>query len=311
MTTKNLGENSDGISRARFLGLSAAATASSLGAIPRAWAASAPILRAIPKSGEKLPVVGLGTALVFNGTPADVRRDVVKAMLDGGGTVIDTAPMYGEGEDAVGEAVAALKARPRLFLATKVLQTGKDQGVAQMEASFKKLRTDKVDLMQVHNLVDTATQLGTIREWKTKGRVRYVGITHSQAEGQEALGEWLAKETLDFVQLNYSLDVRGPEQRLLPMAADKGVAVLVNLPLGRGKVLSAMKGKPLPRWAAEAGVTTWAQLLLKFVISHPAVTVAVPGTRNPAHMAENMVAGQGAVLTTAQRNELVALLGKA
>jgi diketogulonate reductase-like aldo/keto reductase len=298
------------ISRGGFLGLAAGAAIGA--ATGRAVAAAgAPILRAIPKSGETLPAVGLGTSLVFDGIAPEQRRAVVKALLDGGGSLIDTAPMYGVAEDATGDAVAALGARSRVFLATKVLSTGKDQGAASMEASFRKLRADVVDLMQVHNLVDTATQLATIRDWKARGRIRYVGITHFQPEAQEALAPWLEKEPLDFVQFNYSLDVRAPEKRLLPLAADKGVAVLVNLPLGRGRLLNAVKAKPLPGWAAEAGVVTWAQLLLKFVVSHPAVTVAIPATRNPSHMAENMIAARGPLLTPAQRAELVALLDKA
>ena len=298
------------LSRAQFLGIAAAAAAA--GTVGSAQAADVtPILRAIPKSGEKLPVIGLGTVLVFDAVTPEVRRDVVTALMDGGGRLIDTAPSYGDAENTTGQAVAELNARGRLFLATKVGANSREDGIAQNEASFKKLRTDKLDLIQVHNLRDTPTQLGLLRDLREKGRLRYVGITHSQPGAQEALADWMAKEPMDFVQLNYSLDVREAENRLLPMAADKGIGVLVNLPLGRGRVLNAVKNKPLPGWAGDAGVTTWAQLLLKFVVSHPAVTAAIPATRNPAHMRENMIAGQGKVLTAAQRKELVDLFEKA
>lgn len=298
------------LSRGQFLGLATGAAAA-YAAGPAHAADSAPILRAIPKSGEKLPVIGLGTSQVFDDISADQRRDVVKALLDTGGTIIDTAPSYGDAENTSGQAVADLNARSRVFFATKVGASSREEGLAQNEASFKKLRTDKIDLIQVHNLRDTATQLGLLRDLKAKGRIRYLGITHFIEGPQEALAEWMGKEPLDFIQLNYSLDVRDPEKRLLPMAADKGIAVLVNLPLGRGRVLNAVKNKPLPGWAADVGVTTWAQLLLKFVVSHPAVTAAIPATRNPTHMRENVIAGQGKVLTAAQRNELIDLFEKA
>ena len=267
--------------------------------------------RPIPKSGETLPAVGLGTAVVFNGTPPEQRRAVVKALLDTGGKLIDTAPSYGEGEGATGAAVAELDARKRTFLATKIGTRGRDAGIASLEASLKTLRTDQIDLMQVHNLIDTANQLALLREYKAQKKFRYIGVTHSNAQEQEVLTEWLEKEPMDFVQLNYALDVRDPEKRLLPMAADKGVAVLVNLPFGRNRLLRKLSEKPLPGWAKEVGATTWPQLALKYVISHPAVTVAIPGTRNPAHMAENVRAAGGAVLTTAQRQDLVAILEKA
>ena len=298
------------LSRGQFLGLAAGAAAA-YAAGPAHAADTAPILRAIPKSGEKLPVIGLGTSLVFDDISADQRRDVVKALLETGGTIIDTAPSYGDAENTSGQAVADLNARSKVFFATKVGAGSRDEGLAQNEASFKKLRTDKIDLIQVHNLRDTATQLGLLRDLKAKGRIRYLGITHFIEGPQEALAEWMAKEPLDFIQLNYSLDVRDPEKRLLPMAADKGIAVLVNLPLGRGRVLNAVKNKPLPGWAADVGVTTWAQLLLKFVVSHPAVTAAIPATRNPTHMRENVLAGHGKVLAAAQRKELIDLFEKA
>src|SRR4051812_43739703 len=200
------------LSRAQFLGIAAAAAA-----VGSAQAADVtPILRAIPKSGEKLPVIGLGTVLVFDAVTPEVRRDVVSALMDGGGRLIDTAPSYGDAENTTGQAVAELNARGRLFLATKVGANSKEDGIAQNEDSFKKLRTDKLDLIQVHNLRDTSTQLGLLRDLREKGRLRYVGITHSQPGAQEALADWMAKEPMDFVQLNYSLDVREAENRLLP-----------------------------------------------------------------------------------------------
>lgn len=298
-----------GLSRKSFL-------AGSLAVLGQpALAAEAPLQRAIPKSGEKLTVVGLGTAVVFGNAGVEAQRAVVKALVESGGSLIDTAPTssgnYEGAEPGTGQAAAALGLRKRCFFATKVGARTKEAGEALIEGSFKALQTDVIDLIQVHNLIEPAIQLATLRDLKAKGRIRYVGITHSDARNQDALAEWLEKEPLDFVQLNYALDVRGPEQRLLPLAADKGVAVLVNLPLGRGRLLRNLGEKPLPGWAKEVGANSWASLLLKYVISNPAVTVAIPGTKNPQHMAENVQAATGPLLTPKQRQDLIAFVEKA
>lgn len=301
------------ITRAQFLTLAGAACVAP--AISARAAARDVLKRPIPKSGEMLPAMGLGTSQVFhemgNAEEAQAKRDVVQALIDSGGTLIDTAPSYRDSENVCGQIISDLKARGQVFIATKVGIEGKEQGVAQLEASFKKLRTDKIDLIQVHNLRDTKTQLATLRELKAKGRVRYIGITHSQPSGQEALADFLASEDLDFVQLNYSVDVRDPEKRLLPLAKDRGVAVLVNLPLGRGRLLQKVKDKPMPGWATELGCKTYAQALLKFVLSHPAVTCPIPATSKAKHMVENMEAAEGALPDAKMRETIAAFWNEA
>ncbi len=294
------------ISRHRFLKIMGATAASSLVASNMAWAAKGSIItKAIPKSGEKLPVVGLGTASSFaSSQDADARKDVIKALLDNGATLIDTAPSYAQAEEVTGNILQELGVTKKVFVATKVRVEGRDNGITSFNASLEKLKTNKIDLMQIHNLVDTATHLATMREWKKKGTFRYLGITHWQPEQQERLAEVMAKEELDFVQFNYSVDVRGPEKTLLPLAKDKGIAVLVNVPLGRGKLLEAVKGKTVPAWAKELGCESFAQMLLKFVVSHPAVTVAIPATSKAKHMADNIGAAYGRLLNEKERQKI-------
>jgi aryl-alcohol dehydrogenase-like predicted oxidoreductase len=263
------------------------------------------VTRAIPKTGEQIPVVGLGTASSFAAASnVTIQREVVKALLDGGATLIDTAPSYAQAEAATGQALESLGARAKAFVATKVRVEGRDNGIASFNDSFKKLKTGKIDLMQVHNLVDTTTHLATMREWKAQGRFRYIGITHWQPEAQEALAPVMRADAIDFVQFNYSVDVRGPEQTLLPLAQDKGIAVLVNVPLGRGRLLQAIKGKAVPAWAREMGCESFAQMLLKFVISHPAVTCAIPATSKPKNMTDNLGAARGRVLEAKEREKI-------
>ena len=294
------------ISRNAFLKLSGAAGVVTVAASFAANAAQdAPIWRTIPKSGEKLPVIGLGTGRGLESIRPAERVAVLKALFDGGGKVIDTAPSYGNAEISIGTALAAFDGHPRAFLATKLGTEGRENGIASMEESFQRLRTNTIDLMQVHNLRDTKTHLVAMRDWKAQGRIRYIGVTHWQMSAHNALADVLTNEPLDFVQLNYSVNEREAERRLLPLAADKGVAVVANVPFGSGRLLRTMKDKPLPGWASEVGVTTWAQLLLKFVISHPAVTVAIPATREPIHMAENTAAGRGVLLDVSQRRALI------
>jgi aryl-alcohol dehydrogenase-like predicted oxidoreductase len=255
--------------------------------------------RAIPSTGRPLPVIGCGTWLGFDvaGSPAQKpqRGEVLAALFEAGGSVVDSSPMYGSAEGVVGELLQAAGSRERAFLATKVWTTGKRAGIAQMERSMALLHAPHIDLMQVHNLVDWRTHLATLREWKARGRITYIGITHYTESGYPELEQVMRAEPLDFVQFNYSVASRGAEQRLLPLAAERGIAVLVNMPFGGGKVLRELHRKPLPGWAGEIGCTRWNQLLLKFVLSQPAVTCVIPGTSRPEHMRENALAGEGEV----------------
>lgn len=253
--------------------------------------------RPIPSSGEMLPIVGLGTYRGFDvGAESGVRArlaDVVNLVLSPGKAMIDSSPMYGRAEQVTGDILVDKGLVGHAFLATKVWTTGKNQGIAQMEKSMRLMRTDKLDLMQVHNLVDVNTHLATLRAWKAEGRVRYVGVTHYHSGAYGELEAVTRREKLDFVQLNYSLDDRAAETRLLPLAQERGIGVIVNMPFGGGGLLGRMSNEPLPAFANDIGATTWAQILLKFVLGHPAVTVAIPGTGNPHHMGENMQASDG------------------
>jgi diketogulonate reductase-like aldo/keto reductase len=255
--------------------------------------------RPIPATGEALPVIGCGTYIGFDQAPGSpayaLLPGVVEALLDAGGKVLDSSPMYGRAEATTGELLAANGRRDEAFLATKVWTTGRAEGVRQMEASLRLLRTPQVDLMQIHNLVDRRTQLATLRRWKEERRIRYLGITHYTASAYAEVEEVLRSEKLDFLQIDYALDDRDAEQRLLPLAMDRGVAVIVNRPFGGGGLLRKLLAKPLPPWAAEIGCTSWAQVLLKFVLSQPAVTCAIPGTRRREHMEDNVGAGFGSV----------------
>lgn len=253
--------------------------------------------RTIPATGAPLPVIGLGTWRGFDvGTDAAARArltDVLRALFDAGGRVIDSSPMYGSSEAVAGDLVAALGMQAHAFVATKVWTEGRQAGITQMETSMRLLRDERIELMQIHNLVDWRTHLDTLRGWKREGRIQYLGVTHYRDDAHDDLEVVLQAEVLDFVQLNYSVDTRAAERRLLPLAADRGVAVLVNLPFGGGGLLRRVQGTPLPAFAADISCRTWAQLLLKFVVAHPAVTCAIPGTGRPEHMRENAEAGTG------------------
>jgi aryl-alcohol dehydrogenase-like predicted oxidoreductase len=255
--------------------------------------------RPIPSTGALLPVIGCGTWLGFDvgARPAEVpvRGQVLAALFGAGGTVVDSSPMYGSAEQVVGELLQEQGARDKAFLATKVWTTGKQAGIDQMERSMSLLRTRHIELMQVHNLQDWRTHLPTLREWKAQGRISYIGVTHYTEAGHPELEQVLRAEPLDFVQFNYSIASRAAEQRLLPLAAERGVAVLVNLPFGGGEVLSGLRGKPLPGWATQIGCHDWNQVLLKFVLSQSAVTCVIPGTSNPEHMRTNAQAGYGEI----------------
>jgi diketogulonate reductase-like aldo/keto reductase len=260
--------------------------------------------RPIPCSGEPLPIVGCGTYVGFDvkpdGTEGVQRSAVLGALFAAGGTVIDSSPMYGRAEASVG-ALLPRHADARPFVATKVWTRGRDAGLAQMQRSIELLRVPVIDLMQVHNLVDWRVHLETLREWKATGRIRYLGVTHYTASAHAELEAVLQAELVDFVQFNYSVADRHAEQRLLPLASERGIAVLANLPLGSGGVLRPVRRVPLPPVAAELACTSWAQLLLKFVLGHTAVTCAIPGTGDPVHMADNAAAGQGPLPDERQR----------
>ena len=256
--------------------------------------------RPIPASGEALPVIGCGTYIGFDQTPATpgyaLLPGVVAALLDAGGKVLDSSPMYGRAEATTGELLAASGRRGDAFLATKVWTTGSAEGMRQMESSFRLLGTERIDLMQIHNLVDWRTHLATLRRWKEQGRIRYLGISHYTASAYGEVEAVLrAEKGIDFLQIDYALDDRDAEQRLLPLAAERGAAVIVNMPFGGGGLLRRLLPKPLPGWAGEIGCASWAQILLKFVLSHPAVTCAIPGTRRKEHMEDNVAAGFGVV----------------
>ena len=263
------------------------------------------ILKAIPSSGEKIPVIGMGTARYFDAVTPEL-REVIKRFPELGGKVVDLSPSYSNAETVVGDIIAELKNRPRYFLATKVTSPGsdRDSGARQLEESMHRLHTDKIDLMQIHNLIGVEQRLPLIREWKQAGRFRYIGVTTSFPRQYEAFEKLMREQTLDFIQVDYSIDERAIEQRILPLAADRGMAVLVNSPFRRGRTLERAQGKPLPEWTAELEVTTWAELLLKYLASHPAVTCVIPGTERVQFLVDNMVATHGRLPNPALRKRI-------
>jgi aryl-alcohol dehydrogenase-like predicted oxidoreductase len=301
------GNRSDaGLSRRAFLALMAAPAAGGA-----SGAREAPIIRAIPSSREMLPVVGLGTWQTFDvdgGSAREPLRRVLRRFAELGGRVVDSSPMYGRAESVVGDLASELALQDTLFVATKVWTSGRDAGVAQMEESLRRLRKPRLDLMQVHNLVDWRTHLRTLGEWKRAGRVRHIGVTHYTASGYAELEQVMKSEPLDFVQLNYSVVERDAERRLLPLALDRGVAVLVNRPFAEGALFRRVRGQTLPPWAAEAGCRSWAQLFLKWIVAHPAVTCVIPATSRPEHLEDNMQAGTGALPDTALRDRIAKLV---
>ena len=267
------------------------------------------ITRPIPSSGEAMPVIGLGTWPVFDvGASEEARRplsEVVQRLVDGGGRMVDTSPMYGRSEGVVGDIVAGLGVRPKVFLATKVWISGRSFGIDQMHRSAQLLKSDVIDLMQIHNLLDWRMQLATIRDMKANGKLRYIGITHYTTGALPELARILETEPgIDFVQLGYSLATREPETRLLPVAAERKVAVIVNQPFERGELFAAVRGKALPDWAAEFDCTSWAQLFLKYLLGDPAVTCVIPATNKPDHLADNLKAGFGRLPDAQQREQI-------
>jgi len=283
-------------------------------AAPVRAARAEPLLaRRIPSSGEMLPALGLGTWRTFDvGAGAAERaplKEVLGAFVALGGRVVDSSPMYGFAESVVGDLASELGVAETLFLATKVWTSGREPGVTQMEQSFRRLRARRLDLMQIHNLLDWRTQLRTLRDWKAAGRLRYIGVTHYTAGAYDELERVLRAEPLDFVQVNYSIGEREAERRILPLARDRGVAVLVNRPFAEGGLFQRVRGQPLPPWAADLGAESWAQLFLKWILAHPAVTCAIPATSRREHLQDNMKAGTGALPDAATRERLVTLLG--
>ena len=270
----------------------------------KAQAACKPLRRAIPKTGETLAAVGLGTWQGLSRARLDASKAVLARFVEFGGELVDTAPMYGDAESAIGDIVEALDARERLFLATKVMTTGREAGREQMRKSFEYLGITRLDLMQVHNLVDWRTQLETLRELRAAGTVRYVGVTHYLAGAHPQLEAIVRGEDVDFVQVNYNIGVRDAEKRLLPLAADRGVAVIINRPYEEGELFGRVRGATLPPWAAEIGCATFGQLFLKYILSHPAVTCVIPGTDKLAHVEDNMGAGCGALPDAGQRKRM-------
>jgi diketogulonate reductase-like aldo/keto reductase len=272
-------------------------------------AAAEPIARhAIPRSGEPIPVIGLGTWQAFDVGAAESARaplgEVLTRFVECGGTLVDSSPMYGRAEAVVGDLAAARSLGARLFYATKVWTSGQKEGARQMEESFRRLRVQRMDLMQIHNLLDLEAHTETLLKWKREGRVRYIGITHYTASAHAELERLVRTRTYDFLQINYSLGERDAGRRLLPAAQEAGVAVLINRPFGSGGLFRRVRGEPIPGWAAEIGCTSWAQVFLKWIVSHPAVTCAIPATSNPKHLVDNMAAGLGSQPDAAMRQRM-------
>jgi diketogulonate reductase-like aldo/keto reductase len=301
-----------GLSRAAFLRLVAAGGAAALmGAPARAEStAGRMITRPIPGTTEAMPIIGVGTWQTFDvgadtASRAPLRR-VLEILFEAGGSVIDSSPMYGPAEGVAGDLLAEMGARDRAFIATKVWTRGREDGIAQMRQSLRRFRTNRIDLMQVHNLLDWRTHLATLRGWKDDGTVRYIGVTHYTESALPALADIIAREKIDFVQLSYSLDDRAAESRVLPLAAERGVGVIANQPFGSGGMFRRVRGKALPDWAADFDCRSWAQFFLKYIVAHPAVSCAIPGTGKPEHMSDNVQAGIGRLPDERQRRRMAA-----
>ncbi|HEX7424704.1 MAG TPA: aldo/keto reductase [Terriglobales bacterium] len=299
-------------SRRKILKLIAGVPAMAL--IPPARATEAPLKRPIPKTGELLHAIGLGTWQTFDvGGDAGGRAaagEVLARFVKAGGQMVDSSPMYGRSESVVGDLAAGLGLEKSLFLATKVWSSGREAGIRQMEESMRRMRTltlnpRALDLMQVHNLTDVKTQLKTLREWKVQGRIRYLGITHYHEGAYADLERLIKSEQLDFAQFNYNVVTTAAEERLLPVCAEYRTAVIVNRPFEEGELFRRVKGRELPKWAREFDCNSWAQFFLKFILSHPAVTCAIPATRNPDYLVDNMGAALGRLPDAAMRRRMV------
>lgn len=268
-------------------------------------------VRAIPASGERLPVIGMGTSGTFEVDESPAERapliDVTRLLLATPNSLIDTAPSYGSAETVVGDILQGGGWRRQVFVATKISARAGEDARAQWARSLSRLRTDKIDLLQVHNLVDWKQNLAFLRELKAAGHLRYIGITHYLDSAHDALADIVQAEKLDFVQVNYSITSRSAERRLLPLCRDRGVAVLINRAFEDGRLFSQVKGRDLPQWVGEIGCSSWAQIFLKFVLANPAVTVVIPATSKPKNMADNLAAGVGAMPDARQRERIAAL----
>lgn len=253
--------------------------------------------RTIASSGDRIPVIGLGTWQAFDVGPGQAERqpleEVLALFVRLGGRVVDSSPMYGRAEEVIGDIAAKLDLHKALFLATKVWTTGQEAGVASMERSLAKLRAKRIDLMQVHNLSDARTHLATLRDWKQQGRATYIGITHYTSSAYPEVAKLLRAEKVDFLQINYSVLEREAEKKILPLAQDRGVAVIANRPFGGGNLFARVRQRPLPDWAAEFDCGSWAQFFLKWIIAHPAMTCAIPATSKARHLEDNMQGGAG------------------
>ena len=269
--------------------------------------------RTIPSTGQALPVVGVGTWQTFDVSDTSAEREelkkVLQALISKGGAVIDSSPMYGRSEEVVGDLSSALGLNDDLFIATKVWTNGKENGIRQMNDSFRLMRRKEIELMQIHNLTDWETHIKTLRGWKEAGRLKYIGLTHYTESAHDRLASIISREKVDFIQINYNMADRNAEGKLLPLAQDKGVAVLINQPFESGSLFRQVKGKQLPAWAAEFDCTTWAQFFLKFILANPAVTCVIPGTSKERHMLDNMGASFGKLPTDKQKQLMLKELG--
>lgn len=270
------------------------------------------LTRSIPSTGELLPAIGIGTWERFDVAEKSPKRtdlkEVLSTLFTAGGRLIDSSPMYGAAEGVVGDLLKDMPSVPKPFLATKVWTKGRQQGIQEMQRSMQLMGSEHLDLMQVHNLLDWRVHLETLNAWKAEGRIRYLGITHYTPSAHAELESVMRSAPWDFVQLDYSLEDRAAVARLLPLARSQEMAVIVNRPLGGGGLIRRLKDRPLPSWAAEIGCSSWAALLLKFILSHPAVTCVIPGTGSPAHMREFAEAGEGELPDAAMRARMVELL---
>jgi len=297
--------------RREFLGTTLLASAA-LTPFALAAAKSDMLRRPIPSSGELVPAIGMGTSGSFqvpsDGSEYQALKEVVKRFFDGGATLIDTAPTYGNAEDNLGPLLAEGGYRKKAFIATKLSGVnGREAGLEQFASTLRRLGTDKVELLQVHNLRDWKTQLEVARELKKQGKVKYVGVTHYTDSAHDEIADIVKESKPDFLQINHSVTNRGIEEKVLPVARELGVAVLTNRNFNDGALFGQVRGKPLPGWAAEAGVTSWAQMFLKYSLSHEAVTAVIPATGKPDRQTDNLKAGFGPLLTAAQRKDLVAM----
>ena len=308
-----MSRSTHGISRRRLLqSTAAAALCASLPAGTAAALTADPIKKPIPASGEKLSVIGLGTSRTFNVDSGSAAQspllEVLRAFFENGGQLIDSSPMYGSAEAVTGELLRALDGTGGLFTATKVWTRGRDEGIAQMQQSTRRLGVEVIDLMQIHNLLDWQTHLETLRQWKAEGKIRYLGITTSHGRFHAELEDIMQREPLDFVQFSYNIANRTAESRLLPLARERGIATLINRPYQRGSLFRAVRGKPLPAWAADFDCASWGQFFLKFIVSHPAATCAIPATSKLKHMVDNMAAGFGRLPDASTRRRMIKLV---